>query len=132
MRSKLRPEVSLYLDFSPDPIQILSQLPHRTPSMSSMTLFRLAARTQPSYLLRSSQPAKRISPRGVYAGSSATVTCTYFSTTVRRAADDSGHHEESFEEFTARYDEHLGTHLSSTCTSSLSAEPKHRGLRQLR
>ncbi|CAF9936678.1 MAG: Cytochrome c oxidase subunit 6 [Alectoria fallacina] len=101
--------------------------------MSSMTLFRLAARTQPSsYLLRSSQPAKRISPRGVYAGSSATVTCTYFSTTVRRAADDSGHHEESFEEFTARYDEHLGTRLSSTCTSSLSAEPKHRGLRQLR
>ncbi|CAD6588770.1 MAG: Cytochrome c oxidase subunit 6 [Alectoria sarmentosa] len=72
--------------------------------MSSMTLFRLAARTQPSYLLRSSQPAKRISPRGVYAGSSATVTCTYFSTTVRRAADDSGHHEESFEEFTARYE----------------------------
>ena len=121
------------LSTRPNSIQILSQLPHRTPSMSSMTLFRLAARTQPSsYLLRSSQPAKRISPRGVYAGSSATVTCTYFSTTVRRAADDSGHHEESFEEFTARYDEHLGTRLSSTCTSSLSAEPKHRGLRQLR
>lgn len=80
--------------------------------MSSATLFRLAARTQPSYLLRSSQPAKRISPRGTYAGSSATVTCSSFSTTVRRAADKdgqeatggSGHQEESFEEFTARYE----------------------------
>ncbi|KAF6218964.1 hypothetical protein HO133_005508 [Letharia lupina] len=80
--------------------------------MSSATLFRLAARTQPSYLFRSSQPAKTISPRGVYAGSSATVPCNYFSTSVRRAADKdgqeatggSGHHEESFEEFTARYE----------------------------
>ncbi|CAF9915241.1 Cytochrome c oxidase subunit 6 [Imshaugia aleurites] len=95
--------------------------------MSSTTLFRLAARTQPSCLLRSSQPAKKISPGGVYAGSSATVACSYFSTTVKRAADKdgqeatggSGHHEESFEEFTARY-VNWAAPLSSTCNGAQS------------
>ncbi|KAL9071013.1 MAG: hypothetical protein Q9161_004513 [Pseudevernia consocians] len=80
--------------------------------MSFTALFRQAARTQPSYLLRSSHPAKRNSPRGVYTGSSATVVCSYFSTSLRRAADKdgqeatggSGHHEETFEEFTARFE----------------------------
>lgn len=80
--------------------------------MSSTVLFRLAARKQPSYLVRSSHSVKRPSPREVYAGSSATVACNYFCTTARKAADKdgqgatggSGHHEETFEEFTARYE----------------------------
>jgi len=79
-------------------------------SMSSTTLFRFAARTQPTCFFRSSHPARRLSPpRALYAGSSATATCNNFSTSARRAADKDGqeaaggHHEESFEEFTARY-----------------------------
>ena len=86
----------------------LSFFTHPT-SMSSTTLFRFAARSQPSYFFRSSQPARRLSPpRPLYAASSATVTCNSFSTSTRRAADmdgqeAAGHHEESFEEFTARY-----------------------------
>ncbi|KAM0797006.1 cytochrome c oxidase-like protein subunit 5A [Usnea florida] len=80
--------------------------------MSSTVLFRLAALKQPSYLVRSSHSVKRPPLREVYAGSSAPVACNYFSTSARKAAADkdgqgatggSGHHEETFEEFTARY-----------------------------
>ena len=78
--------------------------------MFSTTLFRLAARTHPPYLFRSLRPAKSIFPRE-YGAASVTVACCNFSTTIRRAADKdgqeatggSGHHEETFEEFTARY-----------------------------
>lgn len=79
--------------------------------MYSNPLFRLAARTHPPYLLRPLRQARSIPPRE-YAGSSATAACCNFSTTVRRAADKDGqeatggsgnHHEETFEEFTARY-----------------------------
>ena len=87
-----------------------SKLLHHFGSMSSTTLFRFAARTQPSSVFRSLQPARRFSrPRGRYAGSSATATWNSFSTSVRRAVDKDGegaapgHHEETFEEFTARY-----------------------------
>ena len=97
--------------------------------MSSTILFRLAARKQPSYLVRSSQSVKRPSPREVYAGSSATVACNYFSTTARKAADKdgqgatggSGHHEETFEEFTARYG-HLADRVPTTCLDYMSAQ----------
>lgn len=102
-------EVTPYLDSRPTATTSFSKLQHYFGSMSSTTLFRFAARTQPSCLFRSSQPARRFSPpRGLCAGSSATATCS-FSTTMRRAADKDGegaapgHHEESFEEFTARY-----------------------------
>lgn len=78
--------------------------------MSSTALIRFAARTQPSCLFTSSQPARRFSPlRELYAGSSAPATCSNFSTSVRRAADKDGegaapgHGEETFQEFTARY-----------------------------
>ena len=78
--------------------------------MSSTTFLRLAARIPSSCLFRS-----RLSPPRAYAGLPATTICSshssHFSTSVRRAADKdgqeasggSGHHEESFEEFTARY-----------------------------
>ncbi|KAL2037714.1 hypothetical protein N7G274_009439 [Stereocaulon virgatum] len=79
--------------------------------MSSTTLLRLASRTPSSCLFRS-----RISPPRPHAGLPATLICSShssdFSTSVRRAAEKapmedtaaSGHHEESFEEFTARYE----------------------------
>ncbi|KAL2055432.1 hypothetical protein ABVK25_004240 [Lepraria finkii] len=79
--------------------------------MSSTTFLRLAARTPSSCLFRS-----RLSPPRAYAGMPAIAICSshssHFSTSVGRAADKdgqeatggSGHHEESFEEFTARYE----------------------------
>lgn len=89
--------------------------PSHLGSMSSTALIRFAARTQPSCLFRSSQPARRFSPlRESYAGSSATATGSNFSTSVRRAADKDGegaapgHGEETFQEFTARYANRLG------------------------
>ena len=80
-------------------------------SMSSTTLFRFVARTQPSCFLRSSTPVRRLSPPRSSYRSPATAIHNNFSTSARRAADQdgqgatggSGHQEESFEEFTARY-----------------------------
>lgn len=71
--------------------------------MSSITLLRLATRIPPSNLLRSRLPVKGGGPL-------AFVGCgRSLSTSVPRAVDKDGqeastsHHEESFEEFTARY-----------------------------
>ncbi|KAK4694164.1 cytochrome c oxidase subunit 5a, partial [Lecanoromycetidae sp. Uapishka_2] len=81
--------------------------------MSSTSILRLTARTPPSCLFRSHQPARRLSPpRSVFAGPSPAAAFSPFSTSRRRAADKdgqeatggSGHAEESFEEFTARYE----------------------------
>ncbi|KAI4125172.1 MAG: hypothetical protein LQ347_005464 [Umbilicaria vellea] len=70
--------------------------------MSSMNLLRLAARTRSPKFIRPQQAARQLP-------SPAPVAWSYFSTSVRRAADKDGqeaadHHEESFEEFTARYE----------------------------
>ena len=129
LKSKLRLEVSSYLDIPFGPTRQNYQRPYRARSMSSTVLFRLAARKQPSYLVRSSHSVKRPSPREVYAGSSATVACNYFCTTARRAADKdgqgatggSGHHEETFEEFTARY-AHLAGRGHSICLNYMIAQ----------
>lgn len=129
LRSKLRLKVSSYLDIPFGPARLNYQRPHCAPSMSSTVLFRLAARKQPSYLVRSSHSVKRPSPREVYAGSSATVACNYFCTTARRVADKdgqgatggSGHHEETFEEFTARYG-HLAGRRHTTCLDYMNAQ----------
>ena len=74
--------------------------------MSTITLLRLASRSQPSTLYRASRTSSRLPVR--IGAPSAFLTCSSFSTSVRRAADKDGqeaadHHEESFEEFTARY-----------------------------
>jgi hypothetical protein len=70
--------------------------------MSSIVLIRLATRTPPSSLLRSRLPVKGGVPLAL-------VGCSRgLSTSVPRAMDKDGqeastsHHEESFEEFTAR------------------------------
>ncbi|MCJ1258659.1 Cytochrome c oxidase subunit 6 [Lignoscripta atroalba] len=72
--------------------------------MSTITLLRLASRSQPSTLYRASRTSSRLPVR--IGAPSAFLTCSSFSTSVRRAADKDGqeaadHHEESFEEFTA-------------------------------
>ncbi|KAI9870691.1 MAG: Cytochrome c oxidase subunit 6, partial [Pleopsidium flavum] len=74
--------------------------------MSSTTLLRLATRKQPSTFFRSSYTARRVP---ILAGvpSAVLVGCSGFSTSVRRAADHDAHNpheEESFEEFSARYE----------------------------
>ena len=73
--------------------------------MSTIQLIRLASRNPSSHLLRASTTARR-SPVSV-GPPSASVTCSNFSTSARRTVDKDGqeaadHHEESFEEFTAR------------------------------
>ena len=74
-------------------------------SMSSTHLFRLAGRRQCSKILRSARPLRRFPE--LSGASSGWATCGGFSTSSRRSADKDGqeaadHHEESFEEFTAR------------------------------
>lgn len=73
--------------------------------MSSTTLLRLAARSQPTCLLRPSPSVRRLStPRACRAQPG----CAQFSTSVRRAAGEKegvdAHHDETFEEFSARYE----------------------------
>ncbi|KAH0565404.1 Cytochrome c oxidase subunit 6 [Trichoglossum hirsutum] len=77
--------------------------------MSSLSLLRLAARSSGPTFFRSSYAARRV-PAASSASSSAVVVPTFgvaygnnFSTSVRRQSDDA-HAEESFEEFTARYE----------------------------
>ncbi|MCJ1233177.1 Cytochrome c oxidase subunit 6 [Varicellaria rhodocarpa] len=75
--------------------------------MSTIQLIRLASRNPSSHLLRASTTARR-SPVSV-GPPSASVTCSNFSTSARRTVDKDGqeaadHHEESFEEFTARFE----------------------------
>ena len=120
---------------SPSLYPISSRRPRLALPMFSSPLFRLAARTHPPYLLRPLRPAKSISPRE-YAGSAATAGCCNFSTSIMRAADKdgqeatggSGHHEETFEEFTARY-AHLPARLSLI---SQSRTFEHEGWRKSR
>ena len=83
--------------------------------MSSTSLLRFAARTQPSTFFRSNG-LRNLTPRSssaVYAVPALIATtgsASSFSTSTRLFADKdgqeasgAGHHEESFEEFTARY-----------------------------
>ena len=74
--------------------------------MSSINLLRLATRTRSPKFFRPQQAARQLPV--LTAPSPVSVACTCFSTSVRRAVDKDGqeaadHHEESFEEFTARY-----------------------------
>lgn len=71
-------------------------------AMSSVRLFYVAARTKPSSLLRNAYSTR---PTGRLSAKRATLSkCNAFSTTAVRAAVDphDPHHEESFEEFSAR------------------------------
>ncbi|KAH0547816.1 Cytochrome c oxidase subunit 6 [Glutinoglossum americanum] len=77
--------------------------------MSSLPLLRFAARSSGSAFLRSSYTVRRM-PVVSSASSSAVVVPTFgvaygsnFSTSVRKQSDDA-HAEESFEEFSARYE----------------------------
>ncbi|MCJ1397577.1 Cytochrome c oxidase subunit 6 [Xylographa trunciseda] len=75
--------------------------------MSSTQLLRLAGRTQGSIILRSAPSSRRFP--ALIGASSGRATCGCFSTSSRRSVDKDGqeaadHHEESFEEFTARYE----------------------------
>lgn len=69
--------------------------------MSSFSLIRLASRTQPSSFLRS-----QLTPRWLpLQGGAPGVGCICAFTTSLKRPSDSGHHsEETFEEFTARYE----------------------------
>ncbi|MCJ1369989.1 Cytochrome c oxidase subunit 6 [Loxospora ochrophaea] len=78
--------------------------------MSSIQLLRLASRTHCSPLLRPSQSSTRRLP-ALLGPPAAFVLCSNFHSTAQRAADKDAaapspgdHHEESFEEFTARYE----------------------------
>lgn len=80
--------------------------------MSSTSLLRVAARAQPSTFFRSNG-LRCLKPHGssaLYAVPAMIVTsasASSFSTSARKLSDktdeDAGHHEESFEEFTARF-----------------------------
>jgi len=75
--------------------------------MSSLQLIRLAGRTRGSTIFRSAPKSQRYP--ALIGASSGWTTCGGFSTSSRRSADKDGqeaadHHEESFEEFTARYE----------------------------
>ncbi|MCJ1245675.1 Cytochrome c oxidase subunit 6 [Trapelia coarctata] len=75
--------------------------------MSSIHLLRLARQSYSSSLFRPSSTARRLP--ALVGASSGWVTCGSFSTTTKRRADkdahdSADHHEESFEEFTARYE----------------------------
>ena len=76
--------------------------------MSSTSLLRIAARAQPSTFFRANG-LRSLTPRcsnAVFAVPALIVTsgsASSFSTSSIRRSDEGGHHEESFEEFTARY-----------------------------
>ncbi|KAL9128605.1 MAG: hypothetical protein Q9217_002739 [Psora testacea] len=82
--------------------------------MPLTTLFRISSRNPPTCLLRATQlAAKRLPPPRSYAATPVKATnARTLSTSVKRSADESGtkptgsnlHHEETFEEFTARYE----------------------------
>ena len=83
---------------------------HKLARMSSSTLLRTAARSAATCLFRSSQPAvRRLSPPRIYKNASAAHKCArmFSAGTLRKADKDtgvgSGHHDETFEEFSARY-----------------------------
>ncbi|MCJ1278986.1 Cytochrome c oxidase subunit 6 [Puttea exsequens] len=70
--------------------------------MSSTSTLRLAARSHYSCLFRSPQRARRLpASKPIFTTPSATATCRKFGVSARRA---DGHDEETFEEFTARYE----------------------------
>ncbi|TVY42270.1 Cytochrome c oxidase subunit 6, mitochondrial [Lachnellula subtilissima] len=77
--------------------------------MSSTSLLRIAARAQPSTFFRANG-LRSLTPRcsnAVFAVPALIVTsgsASSFSTSSIRRSDEGGHHEESFEEFTARYE----------------------------
>ena len=92
---------------TPSSPQPAAHLPSQ--SMSSIQLLRLASRTHCSPLLRPSQSSTRRLP-ALLGPPAAFVLCSNFHSTAQRAADKDAaapspgdHHEESFEEFTARY-----------------------------
>ena len=91
--------------------------------MSSVILFRLAARTWSQPLFRPHQAARQLPV--LAAASPVSVGCSCFSTSVPRAAAD--HHEESFEEFTARY---VRTHWTKAITCGQLGELRVGGIRQ--
>ena len=103
--------------------------------MSSTSLLRIASRAQPSSFFRSNglRSLKTRSSSAVYAVPALIATsgsASSFSTTVRRSE---GHHEESFEEFTARY---VGLQwalwadgLGEGAWEEVHAESKHHRLR---
>ena len=73
--------------------------------MSSTRILRIATRAQPSAIFRSNG-LRSFTPRAAPTMSATSANC--FSTTSRSLSADkdgqeAGHHEESFEEFTARY-----------------------------
>ncbi|KAA6408771.1 MAG: Cytochrome c oxidase subunit mitochondrial [Lasallia pustulata] len=75
--------------------------------MSSVIIFRLAARIRSQKLFRPHQAGRQLPV--LTAALPVSLGCSCFSTSVLRAADKDGqeaadHHEESFEEFTARYE----------------------------
>ncbi|KAI9647304.1 Cytochrome c oxidase subunit 6 [Ciborinia camelliae] len=74
--------------------------------MSSTRILRVATRAQPSAIFRSNG-LRSFTPRVSSTMSATSASC--FSTTGRslsadKDGQDAGHHEESFEEFTARYE----------------------------
>ncbi|KAB8303325.1 hypothetical protein EYC80_004761 [Monilinia laxa] len=80
--------------------------PHQLFLMSSTRILRIASRAQPSAIFRSNG-LRSFTPRVAPTMSATSANC--FSTTSRSlSADKDGqeaaHHEESFEEFTARYE----------------------------
>jgi cytochrome c oxidase subunit 5a len=84
--------------------------------MSSTSLLRLAARAQPSTFFRANG-LRNISPRrsnAIYAVPAVIATSGNFSTSCMRSAEAAAEgaphhgHEESFEEFTARYVDAIG------------------------
>merc|ERR1712093_496929 len=91
-------------------LQILSHTPHPTQPflMSSTSILRVAARAQPSSFFRANG-LRSLTPRGanalhaVPAMIATSGSINSFSTTSRLRSDAS-HGEESFEEFTARYE----------------------------
>jgi cytochrome c oxidase subunit 5a len=96
--------------------------------MSSTSLLRVAARAQPSNFFRSNalRSLKPRSSSALYAVPGFIVTsgsANSFSTSTRKFADKNeeegagtGHHEESFEEFTARSVMlQLGFHATAEC-----------------
>ncbi|KAI9676033.1 MAG: Cytochrome c oxidase subunit 6 [Caeruleum heppii] len=76
--------------------------------MSASSFLRLATRSSPKCTLRS-QPSPLLRRPSRLSPAVRNGACSGFSTTARRAADENDHHEESFEEFTARYEKEFDT-----------------------
>lgn len=98
--------------------------------MSSVIIFRLAARIRSQKLFRPHQAGRQLPV--LTAALPVSLGCSCFSTSVLRAADKDGqeaadHHEESFEEFTARY---VRTHWTKAITRGELGELSVGGIRQ--